>query len=130
MGNLTRDPELRYASTGTAICNATVALNRGKGDRKKTTFVDCVFFGKAAETVTQYFGKGKPLVVIGELEQDQWQDRESGEERSKIKVNARSFEFVPRGGGSGDDDVGGRNMTHRRKSSDASIDKNSDEVPF
>jgi len=96
MGNLARDPELRYIPQGKAVCNITLAISKGRRDDQKTLFIDCTLWGKAAETVSEYFRKGKPIIIQGELEQNTWEDRGTGQKRSKIKVIGRSFSFVPR----------------------------------
>jgi len=93
-----------------------------------------VFWSKTAEIVAKYGKKGKPFVAIGELQQDEWQDKQTGQKRTKLKVNARAFEFVPRSG-SGEEN-GGRERQSRRPAHppprDESVDDfgGGDEVPF
>jgi single-strand DNA-binding protein len=98
-GNLTRDPELRYTPKGTAVCSLSVAVNRtwkGEGGEKKeeVTFVECTCFGRSAETITQYFKKGKRILVEGRLKQDQWDDKQTGQKRTKLYVVVEKFSFV------------------------------------
>ncbi|MCP4651994.1 MAG: single-stranded DNA-binding protein [Candidatus Omnitrophica bacterium] len=98
-GNLTRDPELRYTPQGTAIATFTVANNEGSKEKKKVCFVEVTAWDKQAEFINQWFSKGKPILVEGRLQQDVWQDKDSGKNRSKIKITGQRFEFF---GGSGE----------------------------
>jgi len=98
MGNLTRDPELRYTPNNTAVVGLGVAVNRRwrnqQGEQQdETTFVDCDAFGRTAEVINQYLKKGRPLFIEGRLKLDQWEDRD-GNKRSKLKVVVDRFEFV------------------------------------
>lgn len=112
MGNLTRDPELRYLPSNTAVVNIGLAINRRwrnqQGEmQEETTFVDCEMFGRRAEVMNQYLRKGQPVFIEGRLRLDQWEDRE-GNKRSKLKVIADSFEFIDsRGEGEGRSGEGG-----------------------
>lgn len=107
MGNLTRDPELRYTPNNTAVANLGMAINRtwfNKQTNEKqdeTTFVDLEAWGRTAEVLNQYLKKGRPLYVEGRLKLDQWQDKESGGNRSKLKIVIESFEFLDSRGGEG-----------------------------
>ena len=99
MGNLTRDPEIRYLPKGTAIAAFGLAVNRvwsnEAGDKKEEcTFVDCEAWGRTAETIGQYLTKGKPLFIEGRLKLDQWDDKETGQKRSKMKVVVEHFQFI------------------------------------
>jgi single-strand DNA-binding protein len=115
MGNLTRDVETRTISpTGTTVANIGLAVNRvfrtKDGEkREETTFVDCEAFGRTAETMSQYLRKGRPVFIEGRLKLDQWEDKQSGQNRSKLKVIVESFQFVDsrEGGGSGGGGGGG-----------------------
>ena len=104
MGNLTRDPELRYLPSNTPVVNVGLAINRKwknqQGEsQEETTYVDCEAFGRSAEVINQYLRKGRPVFLEGRLRLDQWQDRE-GQNRSKLKVVIENFQFVDsRGGG-------------------------------
>jgi single-strand DNA-binding protein len=98
-GNLTRDPELRYTPKGTAICKISVAINRTlkseSGEKKEeVTFIDVDAFGKTAENIGQYFRKGQPILIEGRLKMDSWEDKQSGQKRSKLGVALESFQFV------------------------------------
>src|SRR5262249_42303058 len=104
MGNLTRDPELRYTPKGMAIAKLGLAVNRvwrtETGEtREEVTFVDIDSFGKQAETIAQYLKKGNPLFMEGRLRLDQWDDKQTGQKRSKLGVVLESFKFL--GGGDG-----------------------------
>jgi len=100
MGNLTRDPQLRYIpSTNTPVVDFGIAVNRrfksaSGEDREETTFVDCSAFAKTAELINQYFNKGKPIFVEGRLKLDQWEDKQGGGKRSKLSVVVEGFQFV------------------------------------
>ncbi|MCE9590529.1 MAG: single-stranded DNA-binding protein [Planctomycetes bacterium] len=115
MGNLTRDPEMRYLPTNnTAVVGFGLAINRrwrnAAGEQQEeVTFIDCEAFAKTAEVINQYMRKGRPLYVEGHLKLDQWQDKE-GNKRSKLKVVVETFQFIdsrPGGEGGGGDEGGG-----------------------
>lgn len=98
-GNLTRDVELRYTPKGTAVADIGIAVNRKWKDdsgqtKEATTFVDVTLFGKTAEIVAQYKGKGDAVFIQGRLEMDTWEDKATGAKRSKLKVVAESVQFV------------------------------------
>lgn len=98
-GNLTRDPELRYTPKGTPVAKFGLAINRtwtadDGQKREEVTFVDVDCFGKTAETVSQYFRKGKSMLVEGRLKLDQWDDKQTGQKRSKLGVILESFSFL------------------------------------
>lgn len=105
MGNLTRDPELRYTPNNTAVANLGMAINRkwfdknAQENKEETTFVDLEAWGRTAEVLNQYLKKGRPLYVEGRLKLDTWQDKESGQNRSKMKIVVESFEFLDSGEG-------------------------------
>ncbi|MGA3007358.1 MAG: single-stranded DNA-binding protein [Opitutaceae bacterium] len=107
IGNLTRDPELRVTPKGTAICQFGLAVNRQFKDesgqtRDETTFVDIEAWGKQGELVSKYLTKGSPAMVEGRLKLDQWEDKQSGQKRSKLKIVLDNVQFLGRpGGGSG-----------------------------
>ena len=105
MGNLTRDPEVRYTPKGTALANLGLAVNRvwttESGEQKEeVTFIDIEVWGRQAETAGQYLAKGRPVFVEGRLKLDSWEDKESGQKRNKLKVVAERVQFLgaPRGG--------------------------------
>jgi single-strand DNA-binding protein len=99
LGNLTRDPELRYTPKGTAVARLGLAVNRSyKTDtgesKEEVTFLDVDAWGKQAELISQYLRKGNPLFVEGRLRLDQWDDKQTGQKRSAIKVVLENFQFV------------------------------------
>lgn len=99
MGNLTRDPEVRYTPKGTAVATITLAINRSytldSGEQKdEVLFVDVDLWGRQAETAGQYLAKGRPLFVEGRLKQDSWEDKETKQKRSRLKVVCERFQFI------------------------------------
>lgn len=115
LGNLTRDPELRYTPNNMAVTTLGIAVNRRyKGPdgelKEEVTFVDCDAWGRTAEVISQYLTKGRPIFIEGRLKLDQWQDKDGGN-RSKLKVVVENFQFVDSkgadGGGAGGGASGG-----------------------
>lgn len=120
MGNLTRDPEVKYTPKGTAVCDLGIAINdtykAQDGTIKETvTFVDVEVWGRTAENCKQYLTKGRPVFVEGQLRLDQWETPQ-GEKKSKMKVRADRVQFL--GGGPGRTGGGGE-----QRSSQASSDE-------
>lgn len=112
VGNLTRQPELRKTKTGSAVTELGLALNRAwtgeNGQRQEeTTFVEVTVWGRTAENAAQYLQKGRSVLVEGRLQMETWQDKQTGQERSKLKVVADSLQFLGSnhdpGGPHGDD---------------------------
>jgi single-strand DNA-binding protein len=110
MGNLTRDPEVRYIPSGSAVCDIGVAVNRSWYDKQSNSrkeevcFVDVTLWGRTAEVAGEYLSKGRSVHIEGYLKMDEWQDKTSGAKRTKLKVIADSMQMV---GGRGDGDGGG-----------------------
>ncbi len=105
-GNMTRDPELRYTPSGKAIAKFALAVNRNwtteTGEKKEeVTFIDIDAFGRQAEVISQYMKKGRPLLVEGRLKLDQWDDKQTGQKRSRLGVVLESFSFLDGGRGEG-----------------------------
>jgi single-strand DNA-binding protein len=106
MGNLTRDPEIRYTQNNMAICKIGLAVNRRFKDRQteewreEATFVDITIFGKRGEAFAKYHSKGRPAFIEGSLRFDTWEDKE-GNKRSKLYVVADEWQFVGGGAGGG-----------------------------
>jgi len=121
IGNLTRDPEIRYTPKGSAVCDLGLAVNRRytteSGERQEeVTFLDVVLWGKQAELAGQYLHKGRSVFIEGRLQMDTWEDKATGQKRNKIKIVSENMQFIdskggggPRGGGDagGDHDEGG-----------------------
>jgi len=108
MGNLTRDPELSYTPSNTAVCKFGLATNHKWKDksgemREQVCFVDCTLFGRGGETFNQYMKKGRSVLVEGRLDFQQWTAQDGGK-RSKHGIVVDTFQFV---GGRGDDSQGG-----------------------
>jgi single-strand DNA-binding protein len=112
MGNLTRDPEIRFTQSQMAICKIGMAVNRRFKDgqsgewKEEATFIDVTIFGKRGEAFEKYHKKGEMAFVEGSLRLDTWEDKNSGQKRSKLYVVADNWEFV--GGGRGAGAGGGR----------------------
>jgi single-strand DNA-binding protein len=114
IGNLTRDPELRYTPSGRAVADISLAINRvwvnDAGQKQEdTTFVDVTLWGRQAELAQQYLTKGRGAYVEGRLQMDTWDDKETGKKRSRLKVVGDSLQFLPdgRGGAAGGAAPGG-----------------------
>lgn len=118
IGNLTRDPEIKYTTSGTALCTFGMAINRkytSQGEEKEEVcFVDIECWGKQAESCDQYLSKGRPVYVEGRLKFDQWDDQQTGKKRSRLTVNAERVQFL------GDNDnSGGQQQRPQQQSSAA-----------
>ena len=119
LGNLTRDPQVRYTPSGTAVADIGLAVNRTWFDKQTNTrkedvtFVDVTLWGRTAEVAGEYLSKGRAVLIEGRLHLDTWQDKESGQNRSKLKVVAEQMTMVggrdggPGGGGGGRGGGGG-----------------------
>src|SRR4051794_38712689 len=121
MGNLTRDPALKYLPNQTPVVDFGVACNRkfktqSGEEREEVTFVDCSAFGRTAEVINQYFTKGKPIFVEGRLKYDSWEDKQGGGKRSRVTVVVENFQFIGSreggGGGGGGSGGGGYDQSH------------------
>lgn len=135
IGNLTRDPELKYTPKGAAICDIGIAVNRkwkteGGQEQEEVAFIDCTAFGKTAETVAKFFRKGAPIMVEGRLKMDSWEDRQTNQQRTKLKVVLESFTFV---GGEKDSDSNREERTRQPRQSNPQHSTDTDDdsdVPF
>ncbi len=120
MGNVTRDIELRYTPKGTAVADMTVASNRfrtGEDGQKieDVTFADVTLWGRQAELANQYLGKGRQVFIEGRLQTDSWTDKETGKQRSKLKIVGENMQFIggaPGGAPSGGNQGGGGQQQH------------------
>lgn len=147
MGRLTRDPELRYTPKGTAVADLGMAINRfrGGGDggerTEETTFVDVTLWGRQAEIANQYLAKGREVFIEGRLQLDSWEDKSSGQKRSKLKVVGEAMQFIggqgggTSQGGQGDQQTesGERSSAPSSESSQSSgggFDEEEDDIPF
>jgi single-strand DNA-binding protein len=118
IGNLTRDPEIKYTPKGTAIADIGLAVNRNytteSGEkREEVTFIDVTLWGRVAEIVGEYCKKGRPLFVEGRLQLDTWDDKQTGQKRSKLKVVGDNIQLLGgrEGGGEGGGGGGGRSRS-------------------
>ncbi len=116
LGNLTRDPQVRYTPGGTAVAEIGLAVNRTWFDQKsnsrrdETTFVDVTLWGRQAEVAGEYLAKGRQVLIEGRLQLDTWEDKESGQKRSKLRVVSENMKMVGgrgEGGGGGASSGGG-----------------------
>ncbi len=110
LGNLTRDPEVRYTTGGSAVCDITLAVNyqwmdkRTNERKEEVSFIDVTLWGRTAEIAGEYLAKGRPVLIEGRLQQDKWDDKETGQKRSKLKVVADAMQLLggrTEGGGGG-----------------------------
>lgn len=142
MGNIIRDPEIKYTAKGTAIAEIGLAINRnyttdGGEKREEVTFVDVTLWGRVAEIVGEYCKKGRPLMVEGRLSLDTWDDKQTGQKRSKLKVVGDNIQLL---GGKEDSAPPSPARTEsqgRRKASppprhpvDPALDAPEDDIPF
>lgn len=127
MGNVTRDIDMRYTASGTAVANFGLAVNRkyklaSGEDGEDTLFIDCAAWGKSAEVLKEYVGKGDPLFVEGRLQLDEWDDKENpGRKRQKIKLTVENFQFLRMRGDAATDGAG--------RTTDSDQDQDED-IPF
>lgn len=141
LGNLTRDPEVKFTPKGTAVCEIGLAVNRHwtaeNGEkREEVTFIDVTFWGRQAEVVGDYCHKGDPLHVEGRLQLDTWDDKESGKKRSKLRVVGEGMQLLGR-----KDEGSKRNeqreapakkapVEPKREPRDPDLDAPDDDIPF
>jgi single-strand DNA-binding protein len=142
MGNLTRDPELRTIPSGQSVCSFSLALNRSfKGAdgnwQEATDYVDVVAWGPLGERVAQYLSKGRPCLVNGRLQSSSWEDKQTGQKRSKLEVNAQDVTFLGgRDGSEGGSGEGGSRPSAKKQAEDVVIEDigdepiNLDDIPF
>ena len=132
MGNLTRDPEVRYTPSGTAVTDIGLAVNRYWFDkqanerREETTFVDVTLWGRQAEVAGEYLAKGRPVLIEGRLHLDSWDDRETGQKRSKLKVVGETMQLL---GSRGDGGGGGPRPSSGGQSYSAPADSSAGAAP-
>ena len=132
VGNLGRDPELRYTPQGTPVCSFTVATNEKRKDKAgeaqdHTTWFRVTLWGRQAETASQYLTKGRPIYVEGRLRLEEWTDRD-GKQRYTLEVHATDMQFI--GGGRADDapSMGSKESSAETSSHEAEL--SDDDIPF
>lgn len=119
MGNLTRDIELKTIGSGQSVARIGIAINRQwttpDGEkREEVTFVDCEAWGKQAEVMAKFLSKGRPVYIEGRLKLDQWQDKETGANRTAMRVVVEGFQFIDSKGGGGGGGGGGDGASEDR----------------
>src|ERR671936_409172 len=144
LGNLTRDPEVRYTPKGSAVCDLGIAVNRqytlDSGEkREEVTYVDVVLWSRLAEIAGEYLKKGRPVFIEGRLQMDTWDDKQTGQKRSRLRVVGESMQLLGSrpGGASAVGETGGENRqgTGSAKTSpppkpSATAEPDDDEIPF
>ncbi len=137
IGNLTRDPELRYTPKGTAVADIGMAINRvwnnDSGQKQEeTTFVDVTLWGRQAELAEKYLGKGRGVYIEGRLQLDSWDDKETGKKRSKLKVVGENLQFLPDGKGGSGGGGGQRPQSDSAPAASAApaVEEDEDDIPF
>lgn len=141
IGNLTRDPEVRYTPKGSAVTDLGLAVNRrytlDSGERvEETTFVDITLWGRQAEIAAQYLTKGRSVFVEGRLQLDSWEDKQTGQKRSKLRVIGENVQFLGgRGEGGGEGGSSERPPQRRAPAPAAGAEEPSerfddDDIPF
>ena len=135
-GNLTRDPELRTTPNGASVCSFSVAVNRvyrdSNGEQKEdVSFIDCSAWGKLGEMINQNAKKGSGVLVSGRLDQRSWEDKTSGQKRSRVEIVVEDFNFTgsaPNGGGASSANTGASSNDMPDDIPDEEIDLS--DVPF
>lgn len=132
LGNVTRDPELKYLPSGVAVCDFGIAVNKklGKDKPDRVLFLDVTIFERKAEVAAEYLRKGSQVLVEGELVLDQWTDKTTGDKRSRHKLNGFDFQMLgsPRGAGN---DAGGSQVTKTVDEYPQAASKTDDaDIPF
>ena len=154
LGNLTRDPEIRYTPKGTAVTDLGMAINRirtgDNGERiEEVTYVDVTLWGRSAELAGQYLSKGRSVFIEGRLQLDQWDDKATGQKRSRLRVVGENMQFIGgqgQGGGGGNAQGGNQQQSkpaqqQQQPSGDSappqsggaaasSFDDDADDIPF
>jgi single-strand DNA-binding protein len=133
LGNLTRDPEVRYTPNGVAVASFALAVNRkykqGEETKDEVSYIDIVVFGKQAESCGQYINKGDSVLIDGRLQQRRWDDKDTGQKRSKVEVVAQSVNFMPKRSWSGQAGQAGASASHQSEPApEPSVDEG--EIPF
>jgi single-strand DNA-binding protein len=143
LGNCTRDPEVKYTPKGTAVAELGLAVNRtyttdGGEKREEVTFVDVTMWGRQAEVAGEYLKKGRPVFIEGRLQLDTWDDKQTGQKRSKLRVVCENFQLLGsrEGGGGGGEGGGARPSSGGSRSSKPAAQSEpagepaDDDIPF
>jgi len=141
VGNLTRDPQVKYTTGGTAVTEIGLAVSRqwfdkqANAKKEETTFVDITLWGRTAEIAGEYLAKGRPVLIEGRLQLDTWDDRETGQKRSKLRVVGENMTMLgsrsdgPGGGGGGGPRSSGGGRSPEASSQEPPSDYNSYDEP-
>jgi len=138
LGNLTRDPEVRYTPKGSAVCDLGIAVNRvyttDSGEkREEVTYVDVVLWARLAEIAGEYLKKGRPVFIEGRLQMDSWDDKQTGQKRTKLRVVGESMQLLggrPGGAGAGTETTGDNRQANAPPKPQAPAQSDEDEIPF
>ena len=138
LGNLTRDPEVRYTPKGSAVCDLGLAVNRqytlDSGEkREEVTFVDVVLWARLAEIAGEYLKKGRPVFIEGRLQLDTWDDKQSGQKRSKLRVIGETMQLLggrPPGPGGGEGGESRSTKSTPPPKAGKVAEPDDDEIPF
>lgn len=134
MGNLTRDPEVKHLPSGTSVTEFGIAVNESYKDKsgskvEKVHFFDCFAWGRVGEVISEYFKKGKKILLYGSLAFEQWEDK-SGGKRSKIRIKVAGFDFLPDGKGRDSNQDARQSMSGEDNQEPAWVDEKGGDVPF
>jgi single-strand DNA-binding protein len=140
LGNLTRDPEVRYTPKGSAVCDLGIAVNRvytteGGERREEVTFVDVVLWARLAEIAGEYLRKGRPIFIEGRLQMDSWDDKQTGQRRTKLRVVGESMQLLGGRPGAGasesaEEDRSAGNKASAPPKPAMRAEPDDDEIPF
>jgi len=135
LGNVTRDPEVRYTPKGSAVCDLGVAVNRAyttdSGEkREEVTFVDVTLWGRTAEVASEYLKKGRPVFIEGRLQMDTWDDKQTGQKRTRLRVVAENMQLLGGRPHGGTDTIGESRQTSAPPKKSTPSEPDEDEIPF
>jgi single-strand DNA-binding protein len=135
IGNLTRDPDVRYTPKGTAVADLSIAINRfiksDDGDKEEVTFVEVTLWARLAEISGQFLKKGKPVFIEGRLHLDTWDDKQTGQKRSRLRVIGESMQLLATRNGNGQPAAPSQSdPASRTQRQDASVDIDPDDIPY
>jgi single-strand DNA-binding protein len=137
LGNLTRDPEVRYTPKGSAVADLGIAVNRvytlDTGEkREEVTFVDVTLWARLAEIAGEYLKKGRPVFIEGRLQLDSWDDKQTGQKRSRLRVIGETMQLLGSrgGGGAAEEDSRPASKPAAPPKSSAPAEPDDDEIPF
>jgi single-strand DNA-binding protein len=135
LGNVTRDPEVRYTPKGSAVCDLGIAVNRAyttdSGEkRKEVTFVDVTLWGRTAEVASEYLKKGRPVFIEGRLQMDTWDDKQTGQKRTRLRVVAENMQLLGGRPPGGAETAGENRQTSAPPKKSTTPEPDEDEIPF